>query len=179
MNLSDYIVKVSLPEQLLLDCIVDSRDFNSYVPLNPNKNLLLRLSTKTTGPQRIKYVNPNITASLTSILGVVPEMCLYLVNQPHFITLPHVDEYANSYRKSALTWVIQPLPPSLAAPTLFYDKDNQVINSYTYDSNGFILDTRLRHGMINNNYYRILLQFMLDIEPAELKTKIHANLSIT
>jgi hypothetical protein len=117
-----------------------------------------------------------ILDELENIIGIKCHKANYLECIPHFITEPHIDVNSITHRKSCLTWAISFIPSEIA-PTLFYE-GNTVIARHIYDRRGFILDTRIKHGMINNSNTRVLLQLMFDIEPFDLRNAIHGILAL-
>lgn len=165
MKPDDYIVNLCLSDDLLSRCIEDAKS-SSFTYYNK------QISTyKNKGPQKIKPVNSAILDELENMIGIKCHKAAYLECVPHFITEPHIDINSTTHRKSCLTWAIS-FTPSEIAPTLFYE-GNTVIARHIYDRRGFILDTRICHGMINNSNTRLLLQLMFDMEPFDLRDAIH------
>lgn len=177
MDLIKYQTSVELPIKLLEDlrkeAIYDDYRSRSYTSYDNYIALLNKAGYKRSdGPQSSKKVSTHLKAALEDLIGVKAEKAIIIKCDPNFIINPHTDIESSSSRKSCLTWVLFPEDPANCAPTLFYDKDYKVIKQYNYNKLGFILDTRLVHGMINNEHTRILVQLTYDLEPEELQEKI-------
>ena len=169
MNLNDYKVNVKLPEYIMKTAIEESSSILNYRFYGKEYYF------KGHGPQKIKSVSEDLKEKIDTIIGIEAKYADYLKCASNFIVLPHVDTYADSIRKSCLTWALS--DPKSTSPTLFYDDNDNVIGKYEYDEYAFIIDTRIRHGIVNNNNIRILMQFQFDMEPFDLRDKIHAHLS--
>jgi hypothetical protein len=179
MELNCYIVNIKLPDDLLKTLQYEACDIGSYnvsgYPGSNNLNSFIEklIHKKSAGPQSVKPASAQSKTRLENLIGgIQSEKCTILKCEPNFTITPHVDQQSVGYRKSCLTWVLFPENIDDCAPTLFYNDKNNVIASHKYDRNAFILDTRLKHGMINNNNTRILVQLTFNLEPSELKERI-------
>jgi hypothetical protein len=107
----------------------------------------------------------NITAELLQKLKYKPIMKTILITKPNVVIPPHIDTYPDPYsRSSCVSWALSPDLKEFA-PTLFYNEKDEVIYTHKYTSNGFILNTKLRHGMVNNTYERFLFQLTYTKRP--------------
>jgi hypothetical protein len=178
LDFSLYKVEKKIPKDLLAILREESSNLTDYSSSgypgssSLKANLEKRLNKRSAGPQLSKLASVQSKLALEKLIGVKSEKCSILLCEPHFIVTPHADAASNAHRKSCLTWVLFPEDPIQCAPTLFYDENDQVIATYMYDEYGFILDTRLKHGMINNHHTRILVQLTFEYEPSYLMSII-------
>ena len=175
LDFSLYKVNKRIPSELLNVLRNEANNYSNYSSAGypGSDSIKLRrqkqLHKKAPGPQRSKLASESSKKQLEKLVGAACKKCSILLCEPHFIITPHIDAASRSDRKSCLTWVLFPIEPTQCAPTLFYDEHDNVVSSYTYDEYAFILDTRIKHGMINNEHVRILVQLTFDIEPHILK----------
>ena len=180
MKLTDYEVNIELSEEVKK--IAYQEAFNAtpynnfgYYGSNSIQSILDKITSNASfGPQRSKKLSSNLKRQIEELIGgLTANSGCILWCDPHFIIKPHIDVECNGRRKSCLTWVIYP-EPAFVANTLFYNENNNIISRYSYSKKAFILDTRIKHGMVNNEYSRVVVQLMFDIETAILKNKIES-----
>lgn len=173
LSLDNYKTNIKLPNTLLIELEQAAVEANysdsGYASSHTLHELLKKRITKTSnGPQKASKVPDTIRKKLESFLGVTGNTCSLLYNEPRYITEKHIDQERE--RQLCLTWAIAPTPYNLVAPTIFHIGDSTY--EHYYDENGFILDTRIFHSMVNNDYTRILVQLTFSCELEELKSKL-------
>jgi hypothetical protein len=136
-------------------------------------------------PQFFKLLDSTLSLAIINKVGVSPDLVYsnkrlggtIMFNKPFFRILPHIDKESENHRKSCLTF---PLYPDVEhfAPTIFYDDKQKEIYRYTYKQNtAVILNTRIMHGVVNNQFKRISLQLAYNLEPNILYEKIMQHVS--
>jgi hypothetical protein len=170
MNLNDYIVNIILPEDLFDIACSNSKNLNEF----RRYSLSFYDPNKLPGPD-VLLINDELKNKLENLVGNKCVKAAFILLKPNHTIIPHIDRNSNSHRKSCLTWALNKNYNEVS-PTLFYDKNDKVIAAHHYDARAFIIDTRIRHGVVNNDKIRIMLQMMFDMEPLELKRIIESNL---
>jgi len=114
-----------------------------------------------------KVVDKNLISNLTERFNYEPSDSIFVRYNPFSYLNPHYDLYNRSFRKSCVTWALYPDLDKFA-PTVFYNNDNTISYEHFYTEKAFIIDTRIKHGIKNNEHYRYLLQFSFNVEPKDL-----------
>ena len=172
MNFLELPVKIdNTLKQNILEYARTARYDNSAYPISSKNFLNKHIIKATSGPQYVKNIPESIVENLLIKINVKPERILIIKNDPFFVTLPHIDHDSSKERKSCVTWAIYPDLDKFA-PTLFYDEYDNIIGTYKYSDNAFILETGIRHGMVNNNNTRYSLQFTYSLEARELYERL-------
>jgi hypothetical protein len=121
-----------------------------------------------TGSARTLIIPRDLVKKTIESISMEPTSVIVFWFIPGTTLVPHIDESRFGPRKSCLSWYLQPDMENFA-PTLFYDDNDNIIGKYYYDEYGSILNTRMRHGMINNNFHRYLLQLNYNREPEDFE----------
>jgi len=172
MNFLEIPIKIdNTLKQNLLEYARITRYDNSAYPVSQKNFLNKHIIKATTGPQYVQNVDESVVNDLLVRVKVKPERIIIIKNDPHFVTLPHIDHDSSNERRSCLTWAIYPSLDKFA-PTHFYDENDNIIGTYNYSDNAFILETGIKHGMINNDNTRYSLQFTYSLEPQELYKRL-------
>jgi hypothetical protein len=116
----------------------------------------------------IEIKDENLIPEVLQKLAFKPIIRTILITKPGAAVPPHKDTYPNEYiRSSCVSWALSPNLVDFS-PTLFYDDQNEVVYKHYYTNKGFILNTKLTHGMINNDHERFLFQLTYTKKPEVL-----------
>lgn len=176
MNYSALKTSIVLPQSIVDRALVDVEDVNRVRDVPYAERFKGATDTENTGPQSVMHVAPDIKDDLNKLVGVECSRITYLINNPFFITTPHIDNLTKVRRISCLTWALAPSNVDDVAPTIFYSHKfpSKPMVVHKWGKEGFIFPTQVRHSMKNNSHRRILLQMAYDCQPHELKAKLDA-----